>query len=98
MAAKVRWGDSIDFDDEESDQEIEAVDEKSLPPTQVLGPDEKGIKTIIEYRWVPFLFVEHFQAPRLNWILVRNIAKHIAKAFGNGWSGAAHLMRYELRR
>eukprot|EP00243_Klebsormidium_subtile_P004435 TRINITY_DN18410_c0_g1_i1.p1 TRINITY_DN18410_c0_g1~~TRINITY_DN18410_c0_g1_i1.p1 ORF type:complete len:301 (+),score=109.97 TRINITY_DN18410_c0_g1_i1:227-1129(+) len=49
MAAKVRWGDSIDFDDEESDQEIEAVDDKSLPPIQVLGPDEKGIKTIIEY-------------------------------------------------
>jgi hypothetical protein len=39
MAAKVqkmRWGDALD-------------DEEALPPTTVRGPDENGVKTIIEY-------------------------------------------------
>lgn len=36
-----RWGDAAEEDDG-----IEGV----LPPTQVIGPDEKGVKIIIEWR------------------------------------------------
>lgn len=37
----LRWGDAAEEDDE-----IEGV----LPPTQVFGPDEKGVKIIIEWK------------------------------------------------
>lgn len=37
MAGKMRWGDSLDDDDD------------SLPPTQVIGPDKNGTKTVVEY-------------------------------------------------
>lgn len=36
-----RWGDAAEEDDG-----LEGV----LPPTQVIGPDEKGVKIIIEWR------------------------------------------------
>jgi translation initiation factor 3 subunit G len=36
-----RWGDAAEEDDG-----IEGV----LPPTQIIGPDEKGVKIIIEWR------------------------------------------------
>jgi translation initiation factor 3 subunit G len=39
--SKMRWGDSLDDD---------TVQEDILPPTTVVGPDAKGIKTVTEYR------------------------------------------------
>lgn len=38
---KTRWGDTLDEEDE---------DEHGLPPSSETGPDEKGIKTRIEYK------------------------------------------------
>eukprot|EP00958_Prasinococcus_capsulatus_P016823 scaffold1883_cov396-Prasinococcus_capsulatus_cf.AAC.25 len=38
---KTRWGDTLDEDDE---------DEQGLPPMTETGPDERGIKTRIEYK------------------------------------------------
>ena len=42
----MRWGDSLDDDDDELGPEVGVV----LPPPSVSGPDEKGIKTITEYK------------------------------------------------
>ncbi|XP_050376121.1 uncharacterized protein LOC126793596 [Argentina anserina] len=42
--AKPRWG---DIDDEDAEKEIDLL---LLPPKQVIGPNEKGIKKVIEYK------------------------------------------------
>lgn len=43
MAARIRWGDAMDDDDDSSPKSV-------LPAPAVLGPDEKGVKTYIDYR------------------------------------------------
>ena len=42
----MRWGDSLDDDEEELGPEVGVI----LPPPTVSGPDEKGVKTIVEYK------------------------------------------------
>lgn len=37
MSTKMRWGDSLDDDDD------------TLPPSEVIGPDKNGVKQIIDY-------------------------------------------------
>ena len=39
VSSRPRWGDTLDDDDV-----------GFLPPTEVTGPDAKGIKTIVEYK------------------------------------------------
>ena len=39
VSSRARWGDTLDDDDV-----------GFLPPTEISGPDAKGVKTIVEYK------------------------------------------------
>ena len=39
VSSRARWGDTLDDDDV-----------GFLPPTEITGPDAKGVKTVVEYK------------------------------------------------